>query len=211
MPSVSVCNINDVLDGHVTLDIECLDRIYLNAYVPKLQVSGQVVTFLTEHRANPIPSPALFTKIGNDFRKAVMDFAADKHIPVIRFSKGDRKIEVMRPYLDKATTPGIVAIGVAQEFQSVFTGYKRPAATPGPPHFSFAKADRRVTVYYFTPWWSRSSASTRASWCVTRVRGEASMTPRSRLLSGSTGGPPTRGLLMATDRTSTSPKCATAS
>lgn len=148
----TVCNVNDVLDDHVALDIECLDRIYLNAYVPNLQVSGQVVTFLTEHRGNPIPSPALFTKIGNDFRKAVMDFAADKDIPVIRFSKGDRKIEVMRPYLEKATTPDIVAIGVAQEFQSVFTGYKRPAATPGPPHFSFAKADRRVTVYYFYIW-----------------------------------------------------------
>ena len=42
-------NINDLLDGHVGLDLECLDRIYLNAYVPNLQVGGQVVRFLTEH------------------------------------------------------------------------------------------------------------------------------------------------------------------
>ncbi len=28
--------VNEVLDGHVTLDLECLDRIYLNAYVPNL-------------------------------------------------------------------------------------------------------------------------------------------------------------------------------
>jgi hypothetical protein len=145
----SVCNVNDVLDDHVSLDLECLDRIYLNAYVPKLQVGGQVVTFLTQHRGNPIPSPALFTKIGNDFREAVMRFANDNDIPVIHFSKGDRKIEVMRPYLDKATAPGVVAIGIAQEFQSVFTGYKRPNREPGPPCFGFAKADRRVTVCYF--------------------------------------------------------------
>ena len=39
--------VNDVLDGHVALDLECLDRIYLNAYVPNLQVGGQVVSFLT--------------------------------------------------------------------------------------------------------------------------------------------------------------------
>jgi hypothetical protein len=32
----------DILDGHVSLDIECLDRIYLNGYVPNLQVGGQV-------------------------------------------------------------------------------------------------------------------------------------------------------------------------
>lgn len=43
--------VNDVLDGHVGLDVECLDRIYLNGYIPNLQVSGQVVTFLTAFSA----------------------------------------------------------------------------------------------------------------------------------------------------------------
>ena len=52
-------NINDVLDGHVGLDLTCIDRLYLNAYVPNLQVGGQVVTFLTAHLGFPIPSPAL--------------------------------------------------------------------------------------------------------------------------------------------------------
>ncbi|MGH8861705.1 MAG: hypothetical protein ACRDVG_10825 [Jatrophihabitantaceae bacterium] len=37
---------NDILGGHVSLDIECLDRIYLNGYVQNLQVGGQVVQFL---------------------------------------------------------------------------------------------------------------------------------------------------------------------
>src|SRR6266699_5810884 len=54
----------------------------------------------------------------------------------------------MRPYLEAATEPGVVAIGVAQEFQSVFSGYDRATGKPGPPSFTFAKADRRVTVYY---------------------------------------------------------------
>lgn len=40
--------VNDILAGHVTLDVECLDRIYLNGYVPNLQVGGQVVQFLTK-------------------------------------------------------------------------------------------------------------------------------------------------------------------
>lgn len=39
----------ELLDGHVVLDIECLDRIYLNVYVPILQSSGQVVAFMTQH------------------------------------------------------------------------------------------------------------------------------------------------------------------
>lgn len=141
-------NINDLLGGHAVLDLECLDRIYLNAYVPRLQVGGQVVTFLTEHLGNPIPSPALFAKIGNAFRAAVRRFADHNDIPLVRFKKGQRHIDVMRPYLERATEPGVVAIGVAQEFQSVFSGYDR-ATRPGAVWFSFAKADRRVTVYYF--------------------------------------------------------------
>ena len=56
--------VNDLLDGHVVLDIECLDRIYLNGYVPKLQVAGQVVSFMTQHLGYPIPSPAMMEQIG---------------------------------------------------------------------------------------------------------------------------------------------------
>jgi len=54
-----VGNVNEIVDGHVVLDLECLDRIYLNAYVPKLQVSGQVVTFFSQHRNQRVASPAL--------------------------------------------------------------------------------------------------------------------------------------------------------
>jgi hypothetical protein len=151
----AVCNVNDALDGHVVLDVECLDRIYLNAYVPNLQVGGQVVTFLTAHLGNPIPSPAIFAKVGERFRAAVGRFAEREHIPVVRFAKDARKADVMRPYLAKAQRadrPGVVAIGVAQEFQSVFSGYDRAKDRPGPPWYTFQKADRRVSCYYFYVW-----------------------------------------------------------
>jgi hypothetical protein len=63
-----VVNINDVLNGHVVLDLECVDRIYVNAYVPNLQVGGQVVSYLTAHLGNEIPSPAIFKRMGDRFR-----------------------------------------------------------------------------------------------------------------------------------------------
>ncbi len=82
-------------------------------------------------------------------------FADDEHIPVVRFAKDDRKIDVMRPYLAaQAATgrPGVAAIGVAQEYARVFTGAQRDN-TPGKVvSFSFSKADRRVTCYYFYLW-----------------------------------------------------------
>ncbi|MGH7876501.1 MAG: hypothetical protein ACRENM_02380 [Candidatus Dormibacteraceae bacterium] len=147
------CNIDQLLAGHVVLDLECLDRIYLNAYIPTLQVGGQVVTFLTRCLGFPIPSPALFGKLGDRFRKAVRDYATRCGIPLIDFKpktagQEHRKLEVMRPYFEAARLPGVVAIGVAQEFQSVFVGRDR-ATKPGAVNFGFGKADRRVTCYYF--------------------------------------------------------------
>ena len=62
-----VVTAGELLDGHSALDIECLDRIYLNAYVPVLQSSGQVVAFMTQHLGKPIPSPALMEQIGTRF------------------------------------------------------------------------------------------------------------------------------------------------
>jgi hypothetical protein len=149
--SARVVTVNEVLAGHSVLDIECLDRIYLNAYVPILQSSGQVVAFMTQHLDLPIPSPALFDKIGQKFRRAVAAFAEDNHIPWVRFRKEDRKADVMAPYLQRAAATGrsgVAAIGVAQEFQRVWTAYQRETRSAAP-QFTFAKADRRVTCYYF--------------------------------------------------------------
>jgi hypothetical protein len=77
------------------LSIECLDRVYLNGYVPYLQVAGQVVSFMTQHLGPPIPSPAIMEKIGVRFRRAVSAIAEASRIPVIRLGKSDRKIEVI--------------------------------------------------------------------------------------------------------------------
>jgi hypothetical protein len=50
---------SDLLAGHVSLDIECLDRIYLNGYVPNLQVGGHPATLFAapsqHHCAQPTP------------------------------------------------------------------------------------------------------------------------------------------------------------
>jgi hypothetical protein len=152
--SARVVTVNEILGGHVALDIECLDRVYLNACVPVLQSSGQVVAFMTQHLGLPIPSPALFDKIGQRFRRAVASFAEGNDIAWVRFAKGDRKADVMRPYLDRQAATGrsgVAAIGVAQEFQRVWTAYQRETRTAAP-QFTFAKTDRRVTCYYFYLW-----------------------------------------------------------
>src|SRR5580700_4138549 len=149
-----VVTAGELLDGHSVLDIECLDRIYLNAYVPILQSSGQVVAFMTQHLGKPIPSPALMEHIGTRFRKAVESYASSNGIPWVRFGKDDRKIDVMQPHLQaQAATgkSGVAAVGVSQEFQRVWSATRRDTRAAAP-QYTFAKADRRVTCYYFYLW-----------------------------------------------------------
>jgi hypothetical protein len=146
--------VNDVLDGQVALDLECPDRVYLNGYVPNLQVAGQIVIFLTRHLGNPIPSPALMDQIGQRFRRAVDSYARANHIPVVHFTKGQRKAEVMRRHLDRAAASGrsqVAAIGWAQEYAQVASA-RTWHTEAGVPQFAFGKAQRRVSCVYFYLW-----------------------------------------------------------
>ena len=97
--------VNDVLDGRVALDLECLDRLYLHGYLGRLQVGGQVIQFLN-HRGYPVPYPACLQQIGDAFRRRVASFAEADHIPVVPVKAADRNIEVMRPYLGRAAATG---------------------------------------------------------------------------------------------------------
>ena len=141
----------DMVAGHVALDVSCLDRLYLNGYVNKLQTPGGVVYFFHDHRGKPIVSPALFEPIGEKFRRDIKSWAQANGIPVITFKAGERKAEVMAPRLEAAASAErsqIVAVGCAQEFQLVWTARKR-ATDPGAcPQFSFTKEQRRVSVFY---------------------------------------------------------------
>ena len=72
-------------------------------------------------------------------------------MPVIRFKAGERKADVMAPYLRAAAGAGrsqVVAIGCAQEFQRVWTARKRDTDPGGCPQFSFTREQRRVSVFY---------------------------------------------------------------
>ena len=153
----SVVNINDVLDGHVALEVECIDRLYLNAYVPNLQVGGQVERFCKQHLGQPIASPAVIEPIGTRFRREVKAFAAANGIPILHLAKpdrsrwDDRKLDHVRPYLERAERAGrygVVAIVATQEFQWVFSATKRTGSGAGV-WFDWAKTERRVGIYYF--------------------------------------------------------------
>jgi len=69
----------EMVAGHVRLDISCLDRLYLNGYVARLQAPDGVIYFFHDHRGKPIVSPALFEPIGEKFRRDIRDWARQRH------------------------------------------------------------------------------------------------------------------------------------
>jgi hypothetical protein len=80
------------------------------------------------------------------------------NIPMIQFKAGDRKADVMAPYLDAARSAGrsrVVAVGCAQEYAQVWTATRRDTDPDKCPQFSFTKQQRRVSVFYVYIWDTR--------------------------------------------------------
>jgi hypothetical protein len=87
----AVADYATLLRDHVTLKVRSIDRIFLQAYVPKLQSVGQVCTFLRWQRAFHIPSSAAFGKLGEHYVKDIQRFAESDQIPLVHFEKGESK------------------------------------------------------------------------------------------------------------------------
>jgi hypothetical protein len=140
MPSIP-----ELLSGHVTLEVECLDRLYLNGYIGSLATSGGLVTFMREQLGKPIPSPVVLGQVSEKFREAVKSLAEREQIPIYQFDHKEKKDTFAnRIRQQSGIRDGIVFIGVAQEKAQAFQGRKVNG------QFQFTR-DKTVYVnhYYF--------------------------------------------------------------
>jgi hypothetical protein len=120
-----VANINDLLNGHVTLEVECIDRLYLNGYVGRLATSGGLYLFMAEHLGKPVPSPVVLGQITQRFVEELKGYAEDHDVPVIQFEHGERKDErANRMRQRRPVRDDVVFIGVAQEKAQAFSARK---------------------------------------------------------------------------------------
>jgi len=118
--------VTDVLRSHVTLEVEGIDRMYLNVYVPKLQRELGVVGFLRYHRGHLFASSALLAPITDAFLQAIDAFTAAHAVPVVTFAKKQRKDDVAAEHLARFDQPeGVLFVGKAQEKTPVFRTEKR--------------------------------------------------------------------------------------
>ena len=125
-------SVAEVLAEHVTLELEGIDRMYLNVYIPGLQREQGVACFFRFHRGHQFASSALMDPISKSFVAALESFARQEKIPVIPFRKGQRKDDVAAEQRKRfSKTEGVVFIGKAQEKTPVFRTERRQSETTG--------------------------------------------------------------------------------
>ncbi len=141
-------SVADVLDEHVAFEVECIDRMYCNVYVPKLQYAAGLVGFVQRQLGLPIASTAPLAKITDRFCREVHRFAETHAIPWVDFAKGQRKDDVMHAQLAGFTAEeGVVFIGRAQEKTALFRTEKRHNAQ-GRPYPWIVKSTGVVNHFY---------------------------------------------------------------
>src|SRR6266511_2354968 len=91
-------SVAEILQERVTLEVESIDRMYLNVYVPKLQTETGAVWFFRGHRQATFASSALMAPISRAFVSEIERYAQAHGVPVVMFQSGQRKDDIAQAY-----------------------------------------------------------------------------------------------------------------
>jgi hypothetical protein len=140
----------DVLDKHVVLEVESIDRMYLNAIVPRLQIVEGALRFIRQQRRAKVASTNAVEPMTRNFVEAIEQFVRQHQIPMVSFQKGQRKdqlaaqMRVRFPLRD-----GVIFVGKAQEKCTVYRTEKRHNPKTKRAYAWIVKSTALVNHYYF--------------------------------------------------------------
>ena len=140
----------EVLSKHVVLEVESIDRMYLNVYVPQLQAVEGTLKFMRIHRGHKVASTLMVEPISRQFVASIEQFAKDHRVPLIVFEKGQRKDDFAKQQRKHFHKPeGVVFIGKAQEKCRVYRTEKRRNPKTKRTYPWIVKSTALVNHYYF--------------------------------------------------------------
>jgi hypothetical protein len=140
----------EVLGKHVTLEVECIDRMYLNAIVPRLQIVEGALRFIRQQRGAKVASTNAVEPLTRAFVQAIEQFVEQQGIPLVSFPKGQRKDELAAAMRAKfPQRDGVVFVGKAQEKCTVYRTEKRHNPGTGRAYAWIVKSTALVNHYYF--------------------------------------------------------------
>jgi hypothetical protein len=142
-------SVAEILDHHVTFELEAIDRMYLNGYVPSLQRGGGVVYFMKTQLGARVPSTAMVAPMTHGFVEAIERFVKTTGLDLVTFAKDQRKDDVAQTYRRAFTgDEGVLFIGKAQEKARIFRTEKRRNAD-GSTYPWIIRSTTPVNHYYF--------------------------------------------------------------
>jgi hypothetical protein len=143
-------NVAELLTKHVTLEVECIDRMYMNGYVPGVQFPGGFIRFVREQLGMAIPSTAAVSGMRNAFIKEIASFVEREGVEVVEFGRKERKDDIAQERLAKFEgREGVLFVGKAQEKASVFRTAKRKSQSSGKTYPWIYRGTAMPNHYYF--------------------------------------------------------------
>jgi hypothetical protein len=134
---------------NVVLELESIDRMYLNAYVPKLTNEKGIAGYFRGFLGHRFASTKSAAGKSESFVREIMKLVRRERIPRVRFEKGMRKDEVMKKALRKFRgQEAVLFVGVAQEKARVPRTIRKRFGDGGSiPWIDYTSA--MVNFYYF--------------------------------------------------------------
>jgi hypothetical protein len=140
----------DVVGDHVVLELEAIDRMYLNVYVPHLQTAGAVAGYLRMQHGQRFASTVAVAPMTEAFVRNIEQFVRDEGVDLVPFTKRQRKDEVTQRYLKRfRKREGVLYVGKAQERERVMRTERRCSPTTGATYPWIVESTAMVNHYYF--------------------------------------------------------------
>lgn len=140
----------DVVAEHVALELEAIDRMYLNVYVPHLQTAGAVAGYLRVQHHQRFASTTAVAPMTEAFVRNIEQFVSHEGVDLVAFAKGQRKDEVTQKYLRRfRKREGVLYVGKAQEKARVMRTQRRASPTTGATYPWIVESTAMVNHYYF--------------------------------------------------------------
>jgi len=113
----------EVLSKHVVLEVESIDRMYLNVYVPQLQAVEGTLKFIRIHRGHKVASTHMVEPITRQFIASIKRFAKDNRIPLIVFQKGQARTTLPNSSASSSTSPKVWCSSAKRRRNVRFIGF----------------------------------------------------------------------------------------
>jgi hypothetical protein len=140
----------EVLGKHVVLEVESIDRMYLNVIVGRLQILEGALRFIRQQRKAQVLSTNAVEPMTRAFVQGIEQFAKENQIPMVTFEKGQRKDDVAAKLRAKYPhREGVIFVGKAQEKCTVYRTEKRHNPKKNTSYAWIVKSTALVNHYYF--------------------------------------------------------------